>query len=286
MAKVEDAVKSGSLFGGTRLMVLKNVFFDKTCLERTGELIKTQNLLKEKDVVLLFIENQTEKELSKNKTFFKLLTEKGSVSRNFEFLEGLNLKKWIKKEFALRDCDLDEDALRELILVRGNESGSLINEIEKLCNFSLGKNKNKGFIRKNDVSALVFKKNEPNVFHFIDAIATRNRVKSFEFLFGEIESGREPYYLLTMIIYGFRGLLAVKDLSERGMSLDLIIRKTKLHPFVARKTYQSALKFKMLELKNAYNRLSDMDIYSKEGKVNLEDSLFDFVLNPTSFEGK
>ena len=94
----------------------------------------------------------------------------------------------------------------------------------------------------------------------------------------EIKNSRDPYYLLTMIVYGFRNLLAVKDLSDRGMSLDAIVKKARLHPFVARKAYQSAGKFSLEELKNIYGHLLDLDTHSKEGTLNLADSLFAFVL--------
>ena len=213
IAKVEDAVKSGSLFGGVKLIVLKNVFFNKADSDRIGDLIRSQNLLKEKDVVLLFFENQ-------------------------------------------------------------DESWALVNEIEKLCNF-----KTVGIIKKEDVTLLGFKKTDLNIFDFVDAIAGKNKSRAYEFLFKEIKNGRDPYYLLTMIAYGFRNLLTVKDLSDRGMSLDSVVKKTHLHPFVARKAYQSAEKFSLTELRNVYGHLLNMDTGSKEGVINLTDALFTFVLN-------
>ncbi len=68
-AKVEDAIKSGSLFSEIKLIVVKNSFSNKTSADRIGDLIRKNGLLKEKDTVLLFIENREEKELLKNKDF-------------------------------------------------------------------------------------------------------------------------------------------------------------------------------------------------------------------------
>jgi len=274
IAKVEDAVKSGSLFGGVKLIVLKNVFFNKADSDRIGDLIRSQNLLKEKDVVLLFVENQEGKELTKNKTLFGLLTEKDNMVRNIEYLTGDKLLRWIKSEFVLRKCPVGQDVIRELITNVGNESWALVNEIEKLCNF-----KTVGIIKKEDVTLLGFKKTDLNIFDFVDAIAGKNKSRAYEFLFKEIKNGRDPYYLLTMIAYGFRNLLTVKDLSDRGMSLDSVVKKTHLHPFVARKAYQSAEKFSLTELRNVYGHLLNMDTGSKEGVINLTDALFTFVLN-------
>ncbi|KKR02658.1 MAG: polymerase III, delta subunit protein [Candidatus Yanofskybacteria bacterium GW2011_GWA1_39_13] len=271
--KVEDAVKSGSLFGEVRLIVLKNVFSDRASSDRVGELIKTQNILKEKDIVLVIIENQNGKELSKNKSLFSLLNGKDNMVRNVEYLEGANLTKWIKGEFVSRNCSIEQDATRELIAIAGNESWSLVNEINKLCNFKMG-----GVVKKEDITLLGFKKIDLNIFDFVDSVAGKNKARAYEILFKEIKSGRDPYYLLSMVIYGFRTMLTVKDLADRGMSLDSIVKKARLNPFVARKTYQSASKFSLVEIKNIYGHLLDMDTRSKEGAINLTDSLFSFVL--------
>ena len=272
--KVEDAVKSGSLFGDVKLIVIKNVFSDKTVSDRIGELIKTQNLLKEKDTVLLFVENQDGKELVKNKNLFNLLANKENTVRNTDYLEAEGLKKWIKNEFVLRKCSIEPDVVRELVTTVGNDSWALANEIDKLCNFKISAS-----IKKEDVALLGFKKVDLNIFDLVDAIAEKNKAKAYEILFKEIKNSRDPYYLLTMFVYGFRNLLAVKDLSDRGMSLNEITKKAKLHPFVAKKTYQSAGKFSLAELKNIYGCLLKMDPRSKEGTVNLLDSLFEFVLS-------
>ncbi|OGM99193.1 MAG: DNA polymerase III subunit delta [Candidatus Yanofskybacteria bacterium RIFCSPLOWO2_01_FULL_41_34] len=273
IAKAEDAVKSGSLFGEIKLIVIKNSFFNKAGSDRMGNLIKAQNLLKEKDTVLLFVENQDEKELAKNKTLFNLLAGKDSMVKNIEYLEGEKLVKWIRGEFVSRNCLIEPDAIKELVITRGNDSWALINEIEKLSNYS-----GQTTITKKDVALLGFKKIDLNIFDFVDAIAGKNKLKAYEILFKEIQNGRDPYYLLTMIVYGFRNLLAVKDLSARGMSLSDITKRVRLHPFVAKKSYQSADRFSLEELRKVYGRLLDLDTRSKEGVLNLTDSLFSFVL--------
>lgn len=274
ISKAEDAIKNGSLFGEVKLIILKNSFSNKAASDRIGELVKVQNLSKEKDVVLLFVEDQGEKELAKNKALFGLLSGKDNTVRNMEYLQGDKLVKWIKREFAVRRCSIEPGALKELITIAGNESWALINEIEKLSNL-----KPQGAINKDDVSLVSYKKTDLNIFDFVDAVAGKNKTKAYEILFKEVKNGRDPYYLLTMIVYGFRSLLAIKDLSERNISLDGIVKKTRLHPFVARKAYQSAQKFSLPELKNIYGHLLDLDTNSKEGTINLSDSLFAFVLN-------
>ncbi len=270
IAKVEDAIKSGSLFGGVKLIVLKNLFSKKADSDRIGELIKTQNLLKEKDVVLLVIENQVEKELVKNETLYNLLAGKDSVVRNIEYLEGEKLTKWIKSEFALRKCTIGQDAVRGLVATVGNESWTLANEIEKLSNYS-----GQTSIKRGDVELLGSRKIDLNIFDFVDAIALKNKARAYEVLFKEIKSGRDPYYLLTMIVYQFRNIIIVKDLQRQGYPESEMARKTKIHPFVVRKAIKSPIKFG--EAVEIYGRLLAMDTEFKIGQINLEDSLFCIV---------
>lgn len=273
ISKVEDAIKSGSLFGGVKLIIIKNIFSNKTDSDRIGEFIKSQNIIKEKGTVLLFIENQEEKELAKNKNLFNLLSGNDNMVRNIEYLQGEHLAKWIKNEFILRNCSVESNAVKELIAIAENDSWTLVNEVNKLCNLMVG-----SLIKREDVILLSSKKIDLNIFDFVDAVAGKNKARAYEILFKEVQSGRDPYYLLTMMVYGFRNLLTVKDLSDRGMSVDAITKKAKLHPFVVRKTYQSSGKFKPGELKTIYRQLLDMDTQSKEGIINLSDSLFTFVL--------
>ncbi len=273
LSSVEDSIKSGSLFAEVKLIVIKDIFSQKVDSNRVEELIKKHCLTKEKDVVLLFLEDKAGKELlTKDKVLFNLLINKDNVVRNFEYLQGEKLSKWIKNEFLLRGCSVDNESVRELLGVVGNDSWDLINEINKLSNFAKE-------VKKEDVATLAAKKTDLNIFDLVDAVAGKDKPKAYEILFKEVDSGRDPYYLLTMMVYSFRNLLAVKDLADRGMPLEAITKKARLHPFVARKTYHSANKFHLEELKLKYNQLLEMDTGSKEGRVNLSDSLFSFVLN-------
>lgn len=270
--KVEDAVKSGSLFGEVKLIVLKNIFSNKSAADRIGELISSQNILKEKSVVLLFVENQDEKELVKNKNLFGLLTQKDNVVRKVEYLGGENLERWVKNEFVLRKCSADTDAIKYMIINTGNDSWALVNEIEKLCNFKVG-----GVIKKEDVSLLGFKKMDLNIFDFVDTIAGKNRTKAYEVLFKEIKNGRDPYYLLTMMVYGFRNLIVIKDLQKRGYPESEIAKKTKINPFVIKKTIKSPIQLD--EAIKKHGLLFAMDTGFKTGKTDLEDSLYQIVIS-------
>lgn len=272
--KVGDAVKSNSFFDETKLIIFKNIFGDKMASANITELLKDYKLAVDKKIVVLAVESLGEKELlAKNKELFKLLTANGGLVKKSEFLDGSKLTDWIKKEFALRGCSVEASAVRELINSVGNESWALINEIEKLANFRTG------IITAADIALLTFKDMNLNIFDFADAVGSGNKARAYEILYKEIKTGRDPYYLLTMSVYQFRNLIKVRDLCDRSTPLNEIVKKSGLHPFVAKKIFNSLKKLNLDDLKKSYRDLLEIDTASKRGTINLADSLFGFVLN-------
>lgn len=272
--KYEEAIKSASFFEEVKLIVLKNTFTQKINANKIIEVIKTHDLLKEKNIVALFVENEPEKELaSKDKNLLKLLLDKENIVRNFEFLQREKLVNFVQTEFASRNCSADPVAIASLIALVGNDSWALVNEINKLCNF-----KPASRITSAEVALLSFKKENLNIFDLVDSIVSKNKSRAYELMYREIRDGRDPYYLLSMIAYGFRNMLTIKDLVDRSLSAEAIAKKAKLHPFVVKKTYQNAKRFDAKELRSTYAKILDIDTKAKEGGADLTDSLYSLLL--------
>ncbi len=141
------------------------------------------------------------------------------------------------------------------------------------------------FLKKEaeEVKELEIKKQDPlkkksDDFALIDAIGNRDIKKAVVFLNQALNDGQEPYAVLGQIIYQFRILLRVKSLLEEAHSLDGIIKKTNLHPFVAQKTSRQARQFELGELKKTFSRLADLDIKLKTGQIDWSAGLFQFIL--------
>ena len=79
---LEKAIKSSSFFNEFKLLIVKNFSINKSLSAKIVKLIKTWDLTATKDIILLAIENLTEKEIfSKSKELFKLLTEKNNTTK-------------------------------------------------------------------------------------------------------------------------------------------------------------------------------------------------------------
>jgi DNA polymerase-3 subunit delta len=165
------------------------------------------------------------------------------------------------------------------------------NEIKKLANYKNGpasakavsfaevasateaESAGKKKIEVKDVELLVRPKVETDIFKTIDAISERKKSRALMLLHQHLEKGDSPLYLLAMINFQFRNLLMIKDLIEKNTPYYKIINKSKLHPFIVKKSYQQAQRFTLQQLKKIYQKIFQVDYQIKTGKIEPEVSL-------------
>lgn len=283
--KIDEAIKNSSFFNEIKLIVLHNPFSQKVLAGKIEEWIKKYDLHKIKDAVILVVENSDSKQIpADNKGLFEALKKSGNLVEKIDCLDGVKLANWIKNQFTIRGCAIEPTALKKIVDYVGNDSFSLAINIEKLANYLSGDDLSaqaggKKILKPEDVELLVTQKVDLNIFDLVDAIASKNKVRAFDILYRELKTGRDANYILTMIIFQFRNLLMVKDLASRSLASDLISKKSGLHPFVVRKAMRELGKYEMNDLKSLYGRLLNADISFKNGKVALDDSLFNLVFS-------
>lgn len=270
---IENTIKTVSFFDEIKLVVIRSVFFVKDSVDLI-ELIKNYDVISDKGAVLLIKESLAEKDLiAKNKKLFGLLSGEKSLVRKFESLVGKKLEDWVRKEFYDRNCSISPVVIRRLIDMVGKDNIRLIYEIDKISNYKL-----KGEIRSEDIDKLVNPNIELNIFHLLDAIAARNKSKSLELLYSELKTGRDLYYILTMVAYQLRNMLIIKDLADRGLSAQEISKKSGIHQFVVGKSMGLLSKISKDDLSSKFSSLAKMDIMFKNGQADLEDYFYNFVL--------
>lgn len=255
----EDQQKS--IFNEKKLIIINNIisnkYFKEKFIKRYKELISSRN-------IIVFLE---ENKIAINDSLLKIL-KKHAKCQEFPTLSGEKLKKWVSNEIAKFKTTISPDALDKLLEYCEENLWSLSSEIKKLSAFKYGK-----IIEAKDVELLVKPKVETDIFKTIDAIASKNKKVALILLHKHLDKGDSPLYLLSMINFQFRNLLLVKDLMEKGKSYYDIPKLTKLHPFVVKKSYQSAEKFTYVELKKIYQKIFQVDLSIKTGKLKAETAL-------------
>ncbi len=254
---LEDELKQISIFKEKKLLILTNVFsnteFKKIFVKKGKKFI-------ESDSTVLFYEQD---KVDKRDALLKFLN-KYAKSQEFQLLEGLRLRNWLRKKFQERKANIKEQALDKFISFVDNNPWQIINEIQKLAHFKNGKE-----IEIKDIELLIKPHVEPNIFDTIDAIASKDKKRALKLLRDHIKKGDSPFYLFSMINYQFRNLLIIKDLLIKNLSP----YSSGLHPFVIKKSSVLARKFDFLELKKIYQKIFEIDLKIKTGKSDAETAL-------------
>ena len=107
----------------------------------------------------------------------------------------------------------------------------------------------------------------------LDALASGDKKKALRLLKEHLEKGDSVFFLLSMINFQFRNIIAVKDFTERGGNYYALARKGKMKPFLAEKSFRLSQKFSLEELKKIYRKLLLVDISLKTGKMAPETAL-------------
>jgi DNA polymerase-3 subunit delta len=272
------AFATANLLAPKRLVIVKNLI-SKALVGDQKEILdflkrKKDEMVSEKDLVVIFLEKDSPKKSNALYKFFETLGDK-IKKQNFENLSGEKLNAWIVRR--IKDVDeksgISKGALEKLILFTGGNMFSLNQEIQKLVNFSDGE-----IIGEKDVEGIVKSETDVNIFNTIDALANNNKKEAITLLHNHLEKGEDPFYIFSMFIYQFRNLLKVADLKENfGANEYEISRITKMHPFVIRKSFSQTKNFPLEKLKNIYQKLAELDTQIKTGKMDIKLALDKFV---------
>ena len=259
--EIQNEIQQTSIIAGNKMLILEDTFSNVDFKEKF--LKNSKNFISSKDLILFY----EEREISGTNSLLKLLKKSGK-SQEFKLLEGQNLKNWIKKEFNSCGAKTESLVIEKLINFLGNDSWQLSNEIKKLATYK----KNK-IIQARDVELLVKPKIDVDIFKTIDAIAEKNKKQALSLLHKHLEKGDSPLYLLSMINFQFRNLIQIKSLVEKNCTYQNIVRSTKLHPYIVKKSLWQARSFSFPELKKIYQKIFKADINIKTGRIDPETAL-------------
>ncbi len=263
-----------SMFSEKKLAIIENLFeAPKVVQENFLQYLDSGNLAKDEERFLIIVQELRLNEERKAKekyvlkdfarVLFKKLTAKTINNEEFNLLAGARLEAWIKNEVVAQGGKIELAAIRKLAGAVGSDLWQMTNEINKLISFS----GQRLVISDQDIDKLVRAKIDSDVFKTIDALAARQKVAAFKFLYRNLAQGESEISLLGMLAYQFRNLVLVKSQLERGVPFYSLQKKIKMHPFVLRKTFEQSKNFSFAVLKKIYERLAEIDLAIKSGQV-------------------
>ncbi len=156
-------------------------------------------------------------------------------------------------------------AAAELASLIGNEPRLARQEIEKLLAYV----NYQRAVDIDDVQAVTADTAEGNVFTMVDALAQQQGQRAMSMLQRLLEQ-ENPVILFGMVVRQFRLLIAARDVLDRGADESELIKRMKLHPYVASKSISQARRFRMADLEAVYHRLLDLDEGVKTSQLSIE----------------
>lgn len=218
---------------------------------------------------LIFVESE---EVDRRSVLFTYLKKAGEA-REFLPLEGAELSRWLVERARRLGAKLEPAAAHRLVDLAGNDTRALVTELAKLATY-VGKG---GAIGPAAVDLLVQDGHEQNLFAFIDALSARRMDAALGGARALLEDGQAATYVLFMLARQVRILIGVQELAGRRMRPDDIAAELGQKPFVVRKAVDQARAFAPGELRRFHDRLLELDVASKTGRIQAETALEVFV---------
>ena len=242
-------------------------FFTKNRLIVIEKLLENKNKeLLEK--ILVFLKKERlgnilvfwEEEPPKSNLLNFLLKQK--YVQKFNPLKGKKLNWWVKNEVEKRGGKILPEAIEFLISYIGENLWRISNELEKLIAYS-----ENSFISREMINTLTWPKIDENIWHLIDAVGEKNKIKALKMLNSFLENKFPPELILIMLTRHYRILLKMKDLIEKKKSLSEIYRKINLPTFIFEKFLRETKVYSWEELKKIYRCLLWIDIKMKTSQI-------------------
>jgi DNA polymerase III subunit delta len=150
-------------------------------------------------------------ELNGTRKLSKLLTA-NSVAAEFKRLDNSGLLVWARDHIRDAGAEADDQTVRHLVSVVGDDVRRLTNEIEKLAAAALPEK----LITRDLIDALVPFSREISNFGLTDNLVAGRNAEAIRVLQKILDDGTEPLALLGLISSNYRRLLVAKEMMSNG----------------------------------------------------------------------
>lgn len=280
----KELCQSGFL-SSKKLVIIKNLLASKITKDLAPFLIdfldknNSKDATQDEDNIVVFYEDRLPHSsknalTGENLKVFKKLDE-FKYKQEFKKMTDAKIVVWIKKRFKELGADISDKYANELLGRSGSDLYLLNTEIQKIANYSKGRVIDEAIIKD-----LVLSGVDDNIFLISEKIANKDNKGALRLIKSQIDSGENAQYLLTMFIRQFRILLQVKSaVDEEKVSINNLRKYLSLHPFVVKKSLDSARLYSLSELKQIYKKLLELDLASKSSKLDVYTLMSIFLLN-------
>lgn len=271
--QVIDDASTISLFAENKFILCENAYIftgatNKKLPEQNTKVLETYLENENPNTILIFTINK--EKLDERKKIVKTLKEQKNLK---EFNKLARMDDFIKKEFEPYQITKKEIDL--LIHRVGDNLNTLYQEINKIKIY-----KDEDFvIKEDDILQLTSKNIDTDIFNLIENIVNKNKDEALESYKEMIHLGEEPIKIIIMLANQFRLIYQARNLYKKGYSEKDISSLLGIHPYRIKLALTKGRQFDDKTLLSYLEKLSELDINIKSGRIEKELGLEFFILN-------
>lgn len=249
---VREFLATSGMFEEKKLLVLENFLSEvsKEAQESIWDLLMNEGIERSEQTIVLFLQDAPP---DKRTRLFKQLIQK-SRTQEFKPLPPNTLSAWAHQYAEQRDASLEARATSILLQRTSTDLWKLTSEIQKLAAYA-GKNP----ITPEIVARLVHETPEADAFELLDAFSRKNSQKALKLLHGLFEQGEVAQRLIGLIFFQLRTLITIYTMQKDGIAERDFAKRSKIHPFVIRKSLPLLKTILFDELKEMYLDLFELE---------------------------
>lgn len=250
---IQAALMLVPLFGGKRLVIIKNVF-SKNKVSVLEKLIEYLPKVGEDLVVVI----EWGAEIDARNAGLVWLKENATV-HYFAKPDALSMRKLLDAYLKEWNLEMDMPAKGLLMQRIGEDSQAFMTELDKLRSYADDK------ITADMVNELIPEKIESRIFVLTDAIYSGKSAEAAKLMLNELEVGTAALQILGLLISQIRKVLIIKDCLERGIGQQETQKLSGAAPFLYSKFSTMAKKYSTEKLVMYYLKLTIADSALKTG---------------------
>lgn len=257
-----------SLFEDNKMIVVNNSnIFNRGKSDDNVDLLVQYLSNPNPSTIIVFINpNAT---IDSTKKISKLIKEKGVVKE----LNASSPNEVIKE--ICTGYKINRDCINLLIDRVGNNISIIESELKKLMIYKIEDK----VITKEDIINLTSVNIDTDIFKFIDYIIQKEKDMAMKIYNEMIKQGEEPIKIIALLASKFRLMYQAVELTRSGCSQQDISSTLGVHIYPVKLAIQAGLKYNNKLLLNYLDKLADLDISIKTGKIDPVLGLELFILD-------
>ena len=260
---VQDAM-TAPFMTDYKVVIIKNPTFltkEKSSIEHKLNLF--EQYLDHPVEETFFIIDATLMDLDDKNELVQKLKKKAQISDTKELSE-IEIKGWLKRQCALLDVSIDDSAIELFFNRVGSNMIYAQNELNKVFNY-IGDKKN---ITLKDISLVVSKSIETNVYDLINAIVTKEKNKIVALYQVLIRSGKDPILLFNLISKFMREIYTTSSMLQANYKQADIAQKMGVSTGRAYYLVKDARSFPLKVIEEKIIALGELDYQIKTGQID------------------